>query len=307
MDQTFNSSAKFDSHLDDLEWESIEILREVVAQFANPALLYSVGKDSTVLLHLTQKAFAPAKIPFPLLHVDTGYKFPEMYRFRDLIAKNLGLKLIVHRNEIAIAEGVNPYDYGTKACCAKLKTEALLDAIRKYEIDAAIGGARRDEERSRSKERIFSFRDREGQWDPKNQRPELWKMWNGRIRPGESMRVFPLSNWTELDIWRYIAREKIAVVPLYFAENRTLLENQNGPILALDKVNNASDTKVHTTMCRFRTLGCIPCTAAVASHATTVDAIVEELKVARHSERATRAIDHDQDASMELKKKEGYF
>lgn len=294
-------------YLDQLEAESIEILREVAAQFANPAILYSVGKDSTVLLHLAKKAFAPAKIPFPLIHIDTGFKFPEMYSFRDATAKSLGMRLIVHRNEKAISAGTSPWTLGTKACCAKLKTEALLDALKIYEIDAAIGGARRDEEGSRSKERIFSFRDREGQWDPKNQRPELWNLFNGRIGPGESMRVFPLSNWTELDIWRYIARENIPVVPLYFAEKRLLHEDKKGAFLAHESQVSAAETKAQAVMCRFRTLGCMPCTGAVPSEATSLPEIVEELRVTRRSERATRAIDHDQESSMELKKKEGYF
>lgn len=289
-------------YLDQLEAESIHILREVAASYQRPAMLYSVGKDSSVLLHLARKAFHPGPMPFPLIHVDTGYKFPEMYSFRDELVKKLGLELIVHRNEDAIARGTHPQEKGTSACCALLKTEALLDALRRYEVDAAIGGARRDEERSRSKERIFSFRDRHGQWDPKNQRPELWQLYNTRVHPGENMRVFPLSNWTEQDIWQYIRRENIPLVPLYFAEERWVIEK--GSVLI---PSEASDQRAKPALSRFRTLGCSPCTGAVRSTAQTVEAIIEELFQVRVSERATRVIDHDQDASMELKKREGYF
>ncbi len=296
-----------DSYLDGLEAEAIEILREVAAAYERPALLYSVGKDSSVLLHLAQKAFAPGPIPFPLVHVDTGFKFKEMYRFRDQRVKDLGLELIVHRNEAAIAADTNPYRLGTRACCGLLKTEALLELLRRYQIDAAIGGARRDEEKSRAKERIFSFRDRHGQWDPKNQRPELWNLYNTRVHPGENMRVFPLSNWTEADVWQYIRRESIPIVPLYFAEPRWVIEKGQA-LIPLDEGDPRRETaEARQVLARFRTLGCSPCTGAVRSTATTLDAIIEELFAARISERSTRAIDHDGDASMELKKREGYF
>lgn len=295
------------AYLDALESESIEIFREVAANYQRPALLYSVGKDSSVLLHLAQKAFAPAAIPFPLIHVDTGFKFPEMYSFRDQRARELGLELIVHRNESAIAAGTNPYARGTSACCALLKTEALLQVLRSYEIDAAIGGARRDEERSRAKERIFSFRDRHGQWDPKNQRPELWRLYNTRVHPGENMRVFPLSNWTEFDVWQYIRRENIPIVSLYFARERWALEKGTSLIPLADDDPRRHQPEAARVLSRFRTLGCSPCTGAIRSQAQSLDAIIEELFTTRSSERATRVIDHDQDASMELKKREGYF
>lgn len=294
-------------YLDELEAESIYILREVAAQFQRPVFLYSVGKDSSVLLHLIRKAFYPAKIPFPLLHVDTGYKFPEMYDFRDRTAAQFGATLIVHRNEEAIKAGTNPYDLGTAACCGLLKTKSLLDALKEGNFDAAIGGARREEEKSRAKERIFSFRDSFGQWDPKNQRPELWGLYNGRIRSGESIRVFPLSNWTESDVWRYIKRENIPIVPLYFAARRTVVirGNQLIPITPHSPVR--SGEKAEEILCRFRTLGCSPCTGAVRSGAQTIDEIIEEMESVRTSERSTRIIDHDTEGSMELKKREGYF
>jgi len=295
------------SYLNDLEAESIEVMREVAASYERPAMLYSVGKDSTVLLQLAQKAFAPGKIPFPLVHIDTGFKFKEMYEFRDRVAQRLGVELIVHRNEAAIANDTNPFRLGTRACCGLLKTEALLQVLKLYGIDGAIGGARRDEERSRAKERIFSFRDRHGQWDPKNQRPELWNLYNSKIHEGENMRIFPLSNWTEYDVWHYIRREKIAIVPLYFAHLRRVLERGNSltPLDEGDPRWNHADAR--DVLCRFRSLGCSPCTGAIRSTASTLDEIVEELFLARSSERATRVIDHDQDASMELKKREGYF
>ncbi len=292
-------------YLDDLERESIEIIREVAASFARPAILYSVGKDSSVLLHLAKKAFFPGKIPFPLIHVDTGFKFEEMYQFRDETVKELGVELIVHRNESAISAGTNPGSLGTKVCCSKLKTEALLDVLKIYGVDAALGGARRDEERSRSKERIFSFRDQYGQWNPKDQRPELWNLFNGRLNDGENMRVFPLSNWTEFDVWQYIKRENIPIVPLYFAHERFVLTrgSQLVPVLSKGLVpSHATKERV-----RFRTLGCSPCTGAVRSEANSIDEIIGELFAAKVSERSTRVIDHDQDASMELKKREGYF
>jgi len=295
------------SHLDILEAESIHIFREVAAEFARPALLYSIGKDSSVLLRLAQKAFAPGPLPFPLLHVDTTYKFREMTDFRDRIAAELGLRLIVHTNRDAIEKGANPFDLGVSKCCGLLKTRALLDALAENRIDAAIGGARREEERSRAKERIFSLRDSFGQWDPRNQRPELWNLYNGRVEPGESMRVFPLSNWTELDVWRYIEREQIPVVPLYFAKERKVLVR--GAMLIPVEHNpplQAGET-AQTVLCRMRTLGCTFCSGAIRSTADTIPKIIEELERAVRSERETRIIDHDRDGSMELKKREGYF
>lgn len=289
-----------------LESESLFILREVVRQFERPALLYSVGKDSSVLLHLARKAFSPARIPFPLLHVDTGFKFQEMYAFRDRAAKEYGFELIVHQNDDAIRQGVNPMDYGTQKCCALLKTQALLQAIEKYKIDAAIGGARRDEERSRAKERVFSFRDRHGQWDPKNQRPELWNLYNGHLNSGESIRVFPLSNWTEADIWLYIYLEKIPVVPLYFSKPREIVQRGQTWIPAEETKLKPGETVI-TKNARFRTLGCTHCTGAVLSEAASLEQILVEMTQTRTSERTTRVIDHDRDGSMEIKKREGYF
>jgi sulfate adenylyltransferase subunit 2 len=293
--------------LDQLESESIFIFREVAAQFERPVMLYSVGKDSSVLLRLAQKAFYPAKIPFPLLHVDTGYKFQEMYEFRDKIIAESGSRLIVHRNESAIAQNTNPYDLGTSKCCGLLKTKALLDALSAGNFDAAIGGARRDEEKSRAKERIFSFRDKFGQWEPRRQRPELWQQLNGKVLPGESIRAFPMSNWTELDIWLYIYREKIPLVSLYFAKERQVFI-RDSQILPIDNgVRVLPGEKPQSLMCRFRTLGCAPCTGAVRSSADTLEKIIEETLNVRVSERSTRVIDHDQEGSMELKKREGYF
>lgn len=295
-------------YLRQLEAESIFILREVAAQFERPALLYSVGKDSSTLLRLCQKAFAPAPIPFPLIHVDTGYKFPEMYSFRDTAAAKAGAQLIVYRNEEAISDKANPYDLGTQACCGFLKTKALLDALKKYKVDAAIGGARREEERSRAKERVFSYRNTFGQWDPRQQRPELWNLYNGRIRQGESMRVFPLSNWTELDIWLYALIEDFPVVPLYYAAEREMVVRGDYLLPYFPgMVRLSSEDKIETVLCRYRSLGCIPCTGAVRSSATTMAEIIEELFSIKVSERATRVIDHDSDASMEKKKREGYF
>ncbi|MFO1413414.1 MAG: sulfate adenylyltransferase subunit CysD [Burkholderiales bacterium] len=290
-----------------LEAESVHILREVAAEFERPVLMYSVGKDSSVLLRLAQKAFHPGKIPFPLLHVDTDYKFPEMYAFRDRTCADLGVELRVFRNEAAIAAGANPWDLGTVKCCGLLKTQGLLDALKAGNYDAVIGGARREEERSRAKERIYSFRDRLGQWDPRNQRPELWNLYNGRIHPGESIRVFPLSNWTELDIWRYIDAEAIPVVPLYFAAERAVVR-RNGQLLPLGAKTRLLPGEVEErTTIRYRSLGCYPCTGAVESDARTVRDIIAELETTRFSERVTRVIDHDQEASMEQKKREGYF
>jgi sulfate adenylyltransferase subunit 2 len=290
------------SHVQQLEAESIAIFREVAAQFERPVLLYSVGKDSSVLLRLAQKAFAPARIPFPLLHVDTGFKFKEMYEFRDATARELKAKLVVHRNEEAIAAGANPFALGTQKCCGQLKTSALLRALSAGNYDAAIGGARRDEERSRAKERIFSFRDKFGQWEPRAQRPELWNLLNGKISQGESIRVFPLSNWTELDVWHYILREKIPVVPLYFAQPRWM--KVSGQFLSPAE-DNAPGAEL--VISRFRTLGCSPCTGAIRSKASNVKEIIDELFHTKSSERALRIIDHDSDGSMETKKREGYF
>jgi len=295
------------TQLDLLEAESIHILREVAAQFANPVILYSVGKDSSALVHLVRKAFYPGPIPFPLLHIDTGYKFPEMYEFRDAFVKEVGAKLIIHRNESAITEGANPHELGTSRCCGLLKTKALLDGLEQGAFDAAIGGARRDEEKSRAKERVFSFRDKFGQWEPRLQRPELWSLYNGRIKPGESIRVFPISNWTETNIWQYIEREKIPVVPLYFAAKRTVFQQGNLLIPISPVYNYKTPNKTEEILCRFRTLGCVPCTGAVRSSAVTVSEIIAEMQSIRISERATRVIDHDQEGSMEKKKREGYF
>jgi sulfate adenylyltransferase subunit 2 len=295
------------SHLRALEAESIHIIREVAAEFSRPALLYSIGKDSSVLLRLAQKAFAPAPLPFPLLHIDTTFKFREMIEFRDRTCREMGLKLLVHTNRRAIEEGTNPFRLGTAKCCALLKTRALLDALQENRIDAAIGGARREEERSRAKERIYSFRDAFGQWDPRNQRPELWNLFNGRIENGESMRVFPLSNWTELDIWQYIDLERIPVVPLYFAKEREVLIRGELLIPVEHAPPLLPGEAPQLVRCRMRTLGCTHCTGAIRSSADTVPKIIEELARAVRSERENRIIDHDQDGSMELKKREGYF
>ena len=295
------------SHLRALEAESIHILREVVAEFARPVMLYSIGKDSSVMLRLAQKAFYPGRLPFPLLHIDTTFKFREMIEFRDRYAREVGAELIVHINRAAIEGGANPFALGTQKCCAQLKTKALLDALAEGGFDAAFGGARRDEEKSRAKERVYSFRDPLGQWDPKNQRPELWNLYNGRIEKGETIRVFPLSNWTELDVWHYIHVERIPVVPLYFARAREVLV-RNGTLLPLEHdPPRLIGEKPQTVMCRMRSLGCTYCTGAVRSDADTVPKIIEELLAARRSERENRAIDYDQEGSMELKKREGYF
>jgi len=295
------------SHLDALEAESIQILREVAAEFSRPAMLYSIGKDSSVMLRLAQKAFYPGEIPFPMIHVDTTYKFREMIEFRDRICQELGLKLIVHTNHEALARGADPFRLGTSKCCALLKTAALLDALKKHAIDAAIGGARRDEEKSRAKERIFSFRDALGQWDPKNQRPELWSLYNGRIEKGQCVRVFPLSNWTELDVWEYIQREAIPVVPLYFAKEREVLVRGDKLIMPEHPAGRSPDEPRQLVYSRMRSLGCTYCSGAIASTAGSISDIIEELKLVRRSERENRLIDHDQEGSMELKKREGYF
>ncbi|HPQ16967.1 MAG TPA: sulfate adenylyltransferase subunit CysD [Bryobacteraceae bacterium] len=296
-----------EGHLRMLEAESIHIFREVVAEFARPVMLYSIGKDSSVMLRLAQKAFYPGKLPFPLLHVDTGYKFREMIEFRDRTAAELGATLIVHTNRAALAEGANPFRLGTQRCCALLKTRALLDALKEGGFDAAFGGARREEEKSRAKERIFSFRDSLGQWDPRNQRPELWNLFNSRIDKGESIRVFPLSNWTELDIWHYIHLENIPVVPLYFAKPRPMLVRGETLIPVEHDVPRLPGEEPQMVMCRMRSLGCTPCTGAIRSSADTVPKIIAELVAFRRSERENRVIDHDQDGSMEIKKREGYF
>ena len=295
-------------HLRLLEAESIHIMREVAAEFQRPVMLYSIGKDSSCLLRLAQKAFHPAPIPFPLLHIDTTYKFREMIEFRDSYTKQVGAKLIVYTNQEAIAEGANPFRLGTQRCCGLLKTKALLDGLRAGRFDAAIGGARRDEEKSRAKERIFSFRDEKGQWDPKNQRPELWNLYNTRIHPGESLRVFPLSNWTEMDVWQYIHVEKIPIVPMYFAKEREMLV-RGDTLIPLEQpfIPMLPGEKQQLVRCRMRSLGCSPCTGAIRSDADTVPKIIEELVSFRRSERENRVIDHDQDGSMEIKKREGYF
>ena len=294
-------------HLKMLEAESIFILREAAAEFAHPVMLYSIGKDSSCMLRLAQKAFYPGKIPFPLLHVDTSYKFPEMIEFRDWYAKHVGAELIVHRNQKALAEGANPYDLGTQKCCGLLKTRSLLDALVEGGFDAAFGGARRDEEKSRAKERVYSFRDALGQWDPKNQRPELWSLYNGRHHKGESIRVFPLSNWTELDVWLYIHEERIPIVPLYFAKEREAVVRGNSILLTQTGVRLLPGEKPQMIKCRMRSLGCVPCTGGIRSDADTVPKIIEEMISFRRSERENRVIDHDEEGSMEIKKREGYF
>ncbi|HEY6344505.1 MAG TPA: sulfate adenylyltransferase subunit CysD [Bryobacteraceae bacterium] len=296
------------SHLQTLEAESIHIIREVASEFQRPVMLYSIGKDSSVMVRLAQKAFYPGPIPFPLLHVDTTYKFKEMIEFRDRFTEEIGVKLIVHSNTVALEAGANPFRLGTERCCGLLKTQSLLDGLREGNFDAAFGGARRDEEKSRAKERIYSFRDRLGQWDPKNQRPELWNLFNSRVEPGESIRVFPLSNWTELDVWQYIHMEKIPIVPLYFAKERKMLVRGNSLILPeLDFVQPRADDRYEWVKCRMRSLGCSPCTGAIRSDADSVPKIIAELAEVRNSERENRVIDHDREGSMELKKREGYF
>lgn len=292
------------THLEQLEAESIFILREVAAEFDNPVMLYSVGKDSSVMVHLSRKAFYPADIPYPLLHVDTTYKFREMYEFRDKFTSNINADLKVYTH--SEADKINPFDYGTQKCCKILKTQALLNALKEGRYDAAIGGARREEERSRSKERIFSFRNNYGHWDPKNQRPELWNTFNAEINKNESMRVFPLSNWTELDVWMYIAKERIPVVPMYFAKERKVIARDD-QLIPVDNATIEGDEKVESILCRARTLGCWPCTGMIRSTADTYEKIVKEIAEAKRSERVTRIIDFDTDGSMELKKREGYF
>jgi sulfate adenylyltransferase subunit 2 len=294
-------------HLKMLEAESIFILREAAAEFSRPVMLYSIGKDSSAMLRLAQKAFYPAKIPFPLLHIDTSYKFPEMIEFRDWYAKHVGAELIVHKNQKALDEGANPYSLGTQKCCGLLKTRSLLDGLAEGGFDAAFGGARRDEEKSRAKERVYSFRDSLGQWDPKNQRPELWSLYNSRHHKGESIRVFPLSNWTELDVWLYIHEEKIPIVPLYFAKEREAVVRGDQIILTQTGVRLLPHETPQMVKCRMRSLGCVPCTGGIRSDADTVPKIIEEMISFRRSERENRVIDHDEEGSMEIKKREGYF
>ena len=296
------------SHLKELEAESIHIIREVAAEFENPVMLYSIGKDSSVMVRLAEKAFAPGKVPFPLMHIDSKWKFKEMIEFRDAYAQKFGWDLIVESNQDAFEAGVGPFSHGSKVHTDLMKTQALLAALTKHKFDAAFGGARRDEEKSRAKERIYSFRDRYHQWDPKNQRPELWDVYNARVHKGESIRVFPLSNWTELDIWQYIRLENIPIVPLYYAKERPVV-NMDGNLIMVDDSRMPAELadKAVMKMVRFRTLGCYPLTGAVESEAATIEEIVEEMMTTTKSERTTRVIDFDQDASMEQKKREGYF
>ena len=295
------------THIRALEAESIHIIREVAAEFQKPVMLYSIGKDSSVMVRLAQKAFYPGQIPFPLLHVDTTYKFQEMIDFRDKFCASIGVKLIVHTNTKAIEEGANPFRLGTQKCCALLKTRALLDALAEGGFDAAFGGARRDEEKSRAKERVYSFRDSFGQWDPKNQRPELWNLFNSRIDKCESIRVFPLSNWTELDVWHYIYLENIPIVPMYFAKPREMVVRGDQLITIEHNMPLRPGEKTQVVMSRMRSLGCTYCTGAIRSEADTLPKIIEEMIQFRRSERENRVIDHDQEGSMELKKREGYF
>ena len=296
------------THLKTLEAESIHIFREVAAEFDNPVMLYSVGKDSAVLLHLARKAFAPGKIPFPLLHVDTNWKFKEMIAFRDKIAKEYGFELLVHQNPEGIEMGMGPFTHGSATHTDVMKTQGLKQALNKYGFDAAFGGARRDEEKSRAKERVYSFRDENHRWDPKSQRPELWNIYNGKVNKGESIRVFPLSNWTELDIWQYIYLESIPIVPLYLAEKRPVVE-RDGTLIMVDddRMPIGEDEEVQMKSVRFRTLGCYPLTGAVESTADTLPEIIQEMLLTKTSERQGRVIDHDSAGSMEKKKMEGYF
>lgn len=296
------------THLKQLEAESIHIIREVVAEFDNPVMMYSVGKDSAVMLHLALKAFAPAKLPFPLLHVDTLWKFKEMIEFRDKRAKEEGFELLVHTNPDGIAQGIGPFTHGSAVHTDIMKTQGLKQALNKYKFDAVFGGARRDEEKSRAKERIYSFRDKNHRWDPKNQRPELWNIYNARVHKDESIRVFPLSNWTELDIWQYIYLEQIPIVPLYFAAKRPVVEKDGVKIMVDDeRMPIGPEDVIKEEMVRFRTLGCYPLTGAVNSTATTLEEIIEEMLLSKTSERQGRVIDNDSAGSMEKKKIEGYF
>jgi sulfate adenylyltransferase subunit 2 len=296
------------THLDLLEAESIFILREVAAEFQKPVMLYSIGKDSAVMVHLAMKAFHPARLPFPLLHVDTTWKFREMISFRDRFCAEKNLQLLVHTNRDALAQGINPFDHGSNKYTSLMKTEGLKQALDAGGFDAAFGGARRDEEKSRAKERVYSFRDKFHQWDPKNQRPELWNLFNGKINKGESIRVFPLSNWTELDVWQYIHLKNIPIVPLYFAARRPVVKRDGVMIMVDDERLPLKPFEVpEQKMIRFRTLGCYPLSGAVESSATTLPEIIREMLIARNSERQGRLIDHDESGSMEQKKREGYF
>ncbi|UEG60606.1 MULTISPECIES: sulfate adenylyltransferase subunit CysD [Stutzerimonas stutzeri subgroup] len=300
------------THLKQLEAESIHIIREVAAEFGNPVMLYSIGKDSAVMLHLARKAFFPGKLPFPVLHVDTRWKFQEMYSFRTKMVEEMGLELITHINPDGVAQDMNPFTYGSAKHTDVMKTEGLKQALDKYGFDAAFGGARRDEEKSRAKERVYSFRDSKHRWDPKNQRPELWNLYNGKVKKGESIRVFPLSNWTELDIWQYIYLEQIPIVPLYFAAEREVIE-KNGTLIMIDDerilehLTEEEKGRIEKRMVRFRTLGCYPLTGAVESTATSLPEIIQEMLLTRTSERQGRVIDHDATGSMEEKKRQGYF
>jgi sulfate adenylyltransferase subunit 2 len=296
------------SQLRQLEAESLQIIREAAAEFDNPVMMYSVGKDSTVMLRLAEKAFAPGPLPFPLLHVDTTWKFQDMYRYRDIIEANLKGELIKHVNADGVAMGMNPFDFGSKKYTDVMKTDGLKQALTKYEFDCAFGGARRDEEKSRAKERIFSFRDSHHQWDPKNQRPELWNLYNAKIKKGENVRVFPLSNWTELDVWLYVWLEDIPVVPLYFAKERPVVERSGTWILVDDdRMRLEPGEEPQMKKVRFRTLGCYPLSGAVESEADTVPKVIQEMLLNRFSERQGRLIDFDEEGSMEVKKREGYF
>ena len=296
------------THLRQLEAESIHIIREVAAEFENPVMLYSIGKDSSVMLRLALKAFYPAKPPFPLMHIDTTWKFREMIEFRDRMASEYGFELLVHTNQEGVDQGISPFTHGSALYTDVMKTEALKQGLDKYKFDAAFGGARRDEEKSRAKERIFSFRSATHRWDPKNQRPELWNLYNARVKPGESIRAFPISNWTELDVWQYIYLENIPIVPLYYSRVRPVVERDGMLILKDDdRIKLAPGEKVQMKSVRFRTLGCYPLTGAVESEATTLPEIIQEMLLTRTSERQGRLIDHDQAGSMEKKKQEGYF
>jgi len=307
-------SSFYMTHLEQLEAEAIYVIREVAAEFKNPVMLYSVGKDSSCMVKLAQKAFHPGPIPFPLMHIDTGYKFPEMYKFRDEFTHEIGARLIVERNEKGITDKTHPFKIGPDKCCRSLKTQALLDALRKHNFDAAFGGARRDEEKSRAKERFYSVRDEFGQWDPRNQRPELWNLYNSRIDDNENVRVFPLSNWTEFDVWQYIKLENIPVVPIYFAKKRKVVK-KSGIIIPYEYLEQVdpegrsglTEDNAFEVSCRFRSLGCSPCTGAIESTAIKIDDILKEVREAKKSERENRIIDLTSDSSMEQKKKEGYF
>jgi sulfate adenylyltransferase subunit 2 len=296
------------THLKQLEAESIHIIREVAAEFEKPVMLYSIGKDSSVLVRLAMKAFHPAPVPFPLMHIDTTWKFRDMIEFRDRFTREHNLELIVYTNPDGLRENINPFDHGSEKYTTVMKTQALVQALTKHGFDAAFGGARRDEEKSRAKERIYSFRDRFQQWDPKNQRPELWNLYNAKVMKGESIRVFPLSNWTELDVWQYLYLENVTIVPLYFAKLRRVVD-RDGTLIMMDdeRMRLRPGEQPTERMIRFRTLGCYPLSGAIESSATTLPEIIREMLMTRQSERQGRLIDHDQDASMERKKREGYF